>query len=98
LRYCPYCTKPLGFFAIVRQRFFAADNAELACDKCGSAISASGSAKLALLTGSGFCGYLWGQLVGGLLPSSWVTILSSILVAVVVAMVLAYYTAPLKSG
>lgn len=99
IKYCPYCTESLGFIHIVRQRLFAKEGAALTCDKCGSSISMSGRAKLGILIGGGgACGYLWGQLLAEFLPSDWLTIASSILVALIVIPLLAYWSAPIKSG
>ncbi|PVV07255.1 MAG: hypothetical protein B6D77_14320 [gamma proteobacterium symbiont of Ctena orbiculata] len=99
LKYCPYCTKPLGFIPLIKQRLFAKESAALICDKCGSSISQSGSAKLGILIGGGgICGYFWGQLLGEFLPNSWLTLASSLLVACVIVVLLAYWTAPIKRG
>jgi hypothetical protein len=98
-KYCPYCTKPLGFIAIVKQRLFAQEGASLICDKCGSSISASGGAKLGVLVGGGgMCGYFWGQLIGDIIPNNWVTFLSSVIVACIIIVLAAYWSAPIKTG
>ena len=83
--------------AIVNQRLFAKDDAALVCDKCGSSISLSGSARLGILV-DGTCGYFWGKLLGEFLPDSWITLVSSVLVAALVVVLIAYWTAPIKSG
>jgi hypothetical protein len=98
IKYCPYCTKPLGFISLVKQRLFAKHNAPLICDKCGSTISLSGSAKLGLVSGGGACGYFWGQMLGEFLPNDWFLIISGVVVAVIVTVLLAYLLAPIKTG
>lgn len=97
IKYCPYCTRPLGFIALVRQRLSASRNSGLRCDKCGSRISVSGSAMLGVLTGAGFaCGYFWGRFAGHWLTADWLVLLSSAIVAAAVIAIGAYVTAPIK--
>ena len=99
LKYCPYCAQRLGFIPLVKQRLFAKEDAALVCDKCGSSISSSGSARVSLLIGGGsMCGYFWGKMLGEFVPFEWPVIVSSIVVACVVIVFLAYWSAPIKSG
>jgi hypothetical protein len=98
-KYCPYCAQRLGFISLVKQRLFAKEDTALVCDKCGSSISSSGSARVSLLIGGGgMCGYFWGKIFGEFVPFEWLVILSSVIVAGAAIVLLAYWSAPIKSG
>jgi uncharacterized membrane protein YoaK (UPF0700 family) len=96
MKYCPYCTKRLGFFNLVRQRLTFSEEKAICCPSCSSIISTQGGASiwLSLSCGAG-CGGLIGMFLGNF---SWKGLFILLIVFVLVSPLLIYLTAPIRSS
>ena len=96
MKYCPYCTKRLGFWNLVGQRLTVSEEKAIYCPSCSSIISTQGDASIWLSLGCGAgCGGLIGVFLGDL------SLLGLLIVAVIfllVSPVFIYLTAPIRSS
>lgn len=96
MKYCPYCTKRLGFWNLVRQRLTVSEEKAIHCASCSSIISTQGDASIWLSVGCGAgCGGLIGMFLGDL---SLLGLLIFAAVFVLVFPVVIYLSAPIRSS
>lgn len=97
LKGCPYCSKALPFFSVVRQRLRMDEDKALSCPSCGSVVSSTGDVGLfaALGIGSGF-GYLLGKVLYMFLGSNWLAWSIALGAGLAATLLLAYFTAPIR--